>query len=115
MDILGTMTRPENNFTVDKSAAPSFQFGSSFSTSKPKPKDGLTNRSDAPGGGPPAASQLKTGSVLDILGGNSPLSTDRPGGFKPATTLKQGSVMDILGKGKSQEKYCRRYLLGVRF
>ena len=49
------------------------------------------------------AAQLKTGSVMDILGksSSSPSSSSAGGfGIAVASELKTGSVMDILGKGK---------------
>ena len=51
-------------------------------------------------GGVQPASQLKTGSVMDFL---SPKTTDKKeagsGAFTAASELKKGSVMDVLGKG----------------
>jgi hypothetical protein len=56
------------------------------------------------GGGFKVASQLKSGSVMDILGGGSKSTQSSPlssSSLQPAASLKQGSVMDILGdKGK---------------
>ena len=48
-------------------------------------------------GGLKAASELKKGSVMDILGKSSN-SLSSSGGLTPAAELKKGSVMDILGK-----------------
>ncbi len=47
------------------------------------------------GGALKVASQLKSGSVMDILGGKS--SAPPSAGLKVASELKTGSVMDILG------------------
>ena len=46
------------------------------------------------------ASQLRSGSVMDVLGGaggKSPETSSASLSMKPAAQLKQGSVMDILG------------------
>ncbi len=68
------------------------------------------------GGAVKVASQLKSGSVMDILGGKS--SAPPSSGLKVASELKTGSVMDILGgsqKKSGMSFMSEEYFNGVLF
>ncbi|XP_021341059.1 nuclear pore complex protein Nup153-like isoform X2 [Mizuhopecten yessoensis] len=90
---------------------PAFKFGSPLGL-KSSSNLGASPVLPKSSGGMAPATELKSGSVMDVLGksGGSGFSfntgsstnkinseTSSMGGFKPASELKQGSVMDVLG------------------
>ncbi|XP_033738454.1 nuclear pore complex protein Nup153-like isoform X2 [Pecten maximus] len=100
-------------------SSPAFKFGSPSGLQAKSPSNlGASPVLPRSSGGLAPASELKTGSVMDVLGksgekgfsyntGSSSSSknikeTTSMGGFKPASELKQGSVMDVLGGGSSK-------------
>ncbi|XP_013380005.1 nuclear pore complex protein Nup153 [Lingula anatina] len=93
---------PSSQSSVPPAGGMQMKFTASPVAPKPKPK---ANKSEPEEDGFAfkPAKELKSGSVMDILGkGTTTTTTDAkssPGtGIAPASSLKQGSVMDILGK-----------------
>ncbi|XP_060077392.1 nuclear pore complex protein Nup153-like isoform X2 [Ylistrum balloti] len=90
-------------------SSPAFKFGSPMGLQSKSPSNlGASPVLPRSSGGLVPATELKSGSVMDVLGksGESGFSfgstktnkdTTSMGGFKPASELKQGSVMDVLG------------------
>ncbi|KAL8584614.1 hypothetical protein ACOMHN_002343 [Nucella lapillus] len=105
----GTLPSPSVKFgssTASPSLPSASPSGSSFKvTSELKSGSVMDILGKGPfGSSPSAARELKQGSVMDVLGGKNDMKLGAPsaaGGFNPAAQLKQGSVMDILGKSTS--------------